>query len=56
MTENPNDPVCEWCHGRHPIRAKFKHYLNGKTYFAADYGHRGWPFSCPDRRKSHRPG
>ena len=21
----------------------FRHYLNGKVYYAADYGHRAWP-------------
>ncbi len=23
--------------------ASFRHYRTGKVYYAADYGHRGWP-------------
>jgi hypothetical protein len=25
------------------LRKHFKHYLNGKTYYAEDYGHKAWP-------------
>lgn len=24
-------------------RAYFKHYINGKIYYAKDYGHKAWP-------------
>ena len=26
------------------FRAYFKHYRNGKIYYAKDYGYKAWPF------------